>query len=207
MLDTTVQKTRSTIGTIFLDWLLIGIQSFGGGSSTFSLVHQAAIKRGWMTEAEFVRAWALVQISPGINLVKLTIMIGYSLAGWPGIVAAVGGLLLPSAAVTVLMTAGFATIRTVPWIQAIMKGVIPAVIGLSFAMGVQMSQPVFSDARKEGSLRLGAHVFILAAAAFLMGLAQLSPLLILLLSGITAVVLFRLLPVRTSASVSWHNRT
>ncbi len=50
---------------------------------------------------------------------------------------------------TVLMTAGFATVREIPWIQAIMKGVIPAAIGLSFAMGVQMAQPIFASARKD----------------------------------------------------------
>ena len=58
-------------------WFSIGLQSFGGGSSTLYLIHQACITRGWLDEAEFARAWALVQISPGINLIKLTAVIGY----------------------------------------------------------------------------------------------------------------------------------
>ncbi len=194
-MSTSSASTRSTRPTeLFTQLLLIGLQSFGGGSSTFSLIHQTAIKRGWMSEAEFVRAWALVQISPGINLVKLTVLIGYRLAGWRGIVAAVTGLLFPSAAVTVLMTAGFATIREIPWIQAVMKGIIPAAIGLSFAMGAQMSQPIFASARKDGPIRLGAHGLILLVAALLLGFTTLSPLLILLLSGVSAVVLFFLIP-------------
>lgn len=187
---------------LFAQLLIIGLQSFGGGSSTFSLIHQTAIKRGWMSEAEFVRAWTLVQISPGINLVKLTVMIGHQLAGWQGILAAVAGLLLPSAAVTVLMTVGFATVREIPWIQAMMKGVIPAAIGLSFAMGVQMAQPIFASARKDGLPRLGINILVLFAAVLMMSLTKLSPLLILLLSGVLIVILYFLIPSRSLPSSS-----
>lgn len=195
---TPVKKPPNLVA-MFLEWLLIGAQSFGGGSSTFSLVHQAAIQRAWMSEDEFVRAWALVQVSPGINLVKLTVLIGYHLAGWPGILAAVAGLLLPSAVVTVLMTAGFAVLNVIPWVHAVMKGVIPAAIGLSFAMAVQMTQPVLSGARRDGPARLGAHLITLAAAALLMVFTRLSPLLIFGMSGFLAVLLFWLTPVRQQA--------
>lgn len=180
---------------LFIQWLLIGIQSFGGGSSTFSLIHQLAIQRGWLSEEEFVRAWALAQIAPGINLVKLTVMLGYRLRGWQGLLAAVSGLLVPSAAVTVLMTAGFATVRNLSWIQAMMKGILPATIGLSLAMGVQMAHPMFLRAHKNGPLYVAAHLLILASAAVLMGLAKLSPVIILLLSGGVAILLFGLLSI------------
>ena len=201
-MDEIFQKPVVNLAGLFVDWLLIGIQSFGGGASSFSLIHQLAIKRGWLSEEQFVRDWALVQISPGINLVKLTVMIGYSLLGWPGILVCVGGLLLPSALVTVLMTAGFTTIRSVPWIQAIMKGIIPATVGLSFAMGIQMAQPILASAQKEGRMRLIENLLILACAALLMGFSQLSPLLILLLSGVAAVILFILTPARLPAASS-----
>lgn len=194
----TVLEARSNPVEIFTTWLLVGIQSFGGGSSTFSLIHQVVIQRGWLSEEEFVRAWALAQIAPGINLVKLTAMLGYRLQGWLGVLAAMSGLLLPSAMVTVLMTAGFATIRNLPWVQAMMKGILPATIGLSLAMSAQMAQPIFLRARKEGLARLGAHFFILAAAALLMAVARLSPLVILVLSGVAAILLLALISVPRS---------
>ena len=193
MLDTPTEKTNPA--SLFMDWFLIGIQSFGGGSSTFSLVHQIAIKRGWLNEEEFVRAWALAQISPGINLVKLTVMIGYRLAGWRGIITSVSGLLLPSAVLTILMTSGFAAIRTIAWIQAMVKGILPAAIGLSFAMSVQMAQSIFISAHKEGFWRLGAHVIILLVTVLLMSMTGISPVIILLLSGIAAVALLAIIPV------------
>ena len=81
-MDTTTRKSKPGLWELFVTWLLLGIQSFGGGSSTFLLIHQACITRHWLNEEEFTRSWALAQIAPGINLVKLTAMIGYRLRGW-----------------------------------------------------------------------------------------------------------------------------
>jgi chromate transporter len=182
------------LGELFLAWLALGIQSFGGGSSTFYLIHQACIDHGWMDEEEFLRDWALAQISPGINLVKLTILIGYQMRGWPGVAAAMAGLLLPSGATTAIMTAGYSIIRSQPLIQAAMRGILPATIGLGLAMGVQMAQPLLSQARREGYLRLGAHLLIIAVAALLLSFTSLSPVLLLVLAGVAAIPLLAFIP-------------
>lgn len=189
-------KPKPALWDIFSTWLVLGIQSFGGGSSTYLLIHQACIKRGWVEEEEFVRTWALAQISPGINLVKLTILIGRKLRGWPGLIVGAGGLMLPSAAITVLMTAGFSAIRSQPLVQAAMRGVLPATIGLSLTMAINMAQPVLARAHKEGPSRLGVHLFILAAAALLMADPNVSPLAVLLLAGGAAILLLGLIPAR-----------
>ena len=188
---------RPGLGEIFFTWVTLGIQSFGGGSSTFYLIHQACIDRGWLGEEEFVRDWALAQISPGINLVKLTALVGYRLRGWPGVSMAMSGLLLPSAAITALMTAGFSIIRSQPLVQAAMRGILPATIGLSIAMGVQMAQPVLARARQEGAVRLGAHILILAGAALLLAVGNVSPVPVLLLAGVAAILLLAMLPIKS----------
>ncbi len=91
------EPIHPSLSTLFFTLLLIGIQSFGGGSSTFFLIHQVTVSRGWITEDEFIRSWALAQVSPGSNLLKLVVMIGYRLRGWPGLFATSTGMLLPSA--------------------------------------------------------------------------------------------------------------
>lgn len=174
----------------------MGIQSFGGGSATFYLVYQACLARRWLDEDEFSRAWALAQISPGINLIKLTMLIGKRLRGWPGLVAAVAGLLVPSALATILMTAGFSAIRDQPRIQAAMRGIFPATIGLSLAMAIQMGWPVLTRARREGSIRLGAHILILAGSALLLAAENVSPAVVLLLAGIATLFTLAVVPVR-----------
>ena len=184
------------IGGVFF---LIGLQSFGGGASTFLLVREACLRNGWMDEETFVRSWALAQISPGINLLKLSVLIGHRVSGWGGVAAAVLGLVLPSGLITALMTAGFAQVREQPLVQAALKGILPATIGLSVAMGLQMALPLFTRARREGWAQVGASLVLLAGAALAMGWLNLSPLLVLLLAGGAAAAIFSLLPVPTTA--------
>jgi chromate transporter len=191
-----VQTIRPGLWKLFITWLIIGLQSFGGGSSTLFLINQASQKQNWLSDKEFVRVWALVQVSPGINLVKLSMLIGHRLRGWPGLIVCTAGMLIPSAVVTVLMTAGFAVVRSIPVVQAAMRGVLPATIGLGMAMAVQLARPLLTDGFNEGPVRLGAHLFILAAAALLMAMGQVSPVLVLLLAGVAGILLLAVLPVR-----------
>lgn len=181
---------------IFLVFFKLGIQSFGGGSSTLYLVHQACLTHGWLNDEEFVRAWALVQISPGINLVKLIALIGYQLCGWLGLVASMLGLLLPSATITILMTAGYSAIRTQPLVQAAMRGILPATIGLSLAMTFQLAQSIFTNAYHEGKTRLGVHALLFLGAFLLTAWAKISPLIVMFLTGALAIAAFALVPAR-----------
>lgn len=188
-------RCRPTPWEIFATWFLAGVQSFGGGASTFFLLHQACVERGWLSEDEFVRTWALAQISPGINLLKLTVLVGNRMCGWKGILAGMLGMLLPSAGITVLMTAGFVSAADHPLVKAAMRGILPATIGLSLAMGFQMGQPLLSRARREGAARLSVSLGILGAAALLMALGV-SPVVVMLLSGAAAVGLHALAPIK-----------
>jgi chromate transporter len=189
---------RPTLWKIFKTWLVVGIQSFGGGSATFLLIQRACMAEGWLEENEFTRNWALAQISPGINLIKLTILIGYKLRGGSGVFAAMAGLLLPSALITVLMTAGFDLIHNQPVIKAIMRGVLPATIGLSLAMSYNMAQPLLTKARNEGFYRLSIHILLLVTAGWLLAGADFSPVVVLLLAGTAAMLALAFVPVKTT---------
>jgi chromate transporter len=181
---------------IFRVFLVMGLQSFGGGSSTLILIRQACIQRGWMDEGEFVRTWALVQMAPGINLLKMTGLVGYKLRGWAGLAFAMCGLLLPSALVTVLMTAGYSAVRDQPLVQSALKGLLPATIGLSLMMSLQMMRPLLTQAYHESPMRLAANLLILASAGLLFGLVNASPVAVLLGGGAAGALLLALAPVR-----------
>ncbi len=189
-------KPRAGLWGLFTTFLTLGIQSFGGGSSTLIMIHNACLKYGWMGEEEFVRTYALVQIAPGINLIKLTMLIGKKLRGWPGLFAATAGLLLPSAGVTVLMTAGYTVIRNLSVVQSALRGILPATIGLGLAMSIQMVQPLVTRAHREGPVRLGANLCILIASALLLGIFNASPVVVMLAAGGVAVVVFALIPAK-----------
>src|SRR5436309_10717278 len=89
---------------LFRIWTGVGLQSFGGGASTTLLIQRAFIeKHRWLSIEEFTHLWNLCILTPGINLVALTVLIGKKLGGTRGIIASLAGMLLPSAAITCLL--------------------------------------------------------------------------------------------------------
>lgn len=138
-------------GAVLRVWLSLGLQSFGGGAATLALIRQAMVEqRGWLTDAEFVRDWALCQVAPGINLLALTILIGRRLAGVPGIALSLVGLLLPSVAITVVITAIYAHVQDLSLVRSAVRGIIPATVGIGLLTAYNMAQPLLRDSRREG---------------------------------------------------------
>ena len=150
--DRGVTKARPpSLWGLLRTWLGIGAQSFGGGSATLYLIRRAAVERhGWLTDEDFARYWGISQIAPGINILGLVILIGWRVAGALGVAMALSGLLLPSAVITVVLTAVYANIKQAPVVRAALSGVVPATVGLGLLLSYTMVQPLLRAAWREG---------------------------------------------------------
>ncbi|HLV82085.1 MAG TPA: chromate transporter [Chthonomonadaceae bacterium] len=172
------------MGQLLWLWLALGAQSFGGGAATLTLIRREIVdRRGWMSAEEFTREWSLCQVAPGINLLGITILIGRRLAGGPGIVVALAGLLLPSVVITVLMTAFYARVRYAPIVQAALQGILPATVGLGLVTSWDVALPLLQSSRQEGTASLGLSLLLLAGAGLAVALGHLSVVLALCAAG------------------------
>lgn len=146
-----IPKPPAALRGVFRVWFLLGLQSFGGGTATLALIRRAAVEQQeWLTEAEFASFWSLVQLAPGTNLLALTVLIGRKTAGIFGIGLALAGLLLPSVAVTVLLTAFYARFAHSPVVREAADGIIPAVVGMGLVTAWQIARPLLAQARRTG---------------------------------------------------------
>jgi len=161
-----LQDPRPSKWQLFRIWASVGLQSFGGGASTTLLIQRAFIeKHNWLSIEEFTHLWNLCVITPGINLVALTVLIGRKLGGVWGIVVSLAGLLLPSATVTCLLAATFKQIENQAVVQAVLRGVIPATGAIMLLVGWNFALPIIRRGHKEGVLYLlGSSVVIIACA-------------------------------------------
>lgn len=176
-------------------WTSIGLQSFGGGASTTFLIYRTFVeKRGWLLPEEYNRFWNLCVMAPGINLVGMTILIGRKLGGWRGVCASLGGLLVPSAAITCLLTAGFVSIQHFPATQAILQGVIPATAGIMLVVGIKYAQPLLKELSAEGIWRvmIGLALVLLATVAIIIW--QIAIPFVLIGIALLSVLFFRKAP-------------
>jgi chromate transporter len=166
-------------------WFVVGLQSFGGGTATLFLIRRMAVDQyKWLTPDEFTRDWSLVQASPGINLLCMVILVGQRVAGFGGALAALGGLMLPSVVITIVMTALYATFRDLPVVQAALRGVVPATVGLGLVLTYRMVRPLLAAGRREGVFALVVHVAILIGASTVMLLWQVPVVAILCGAGV-----------------------
>jgi len=185
------EMSRSTPSqwVFFRAWCALSLQSFGGGPATLTLIHRAMVEQsGWVSEGEFSRYWALVQVAPGINLLALTILIGRRVNGPAGVMTALLGLLLPSVTITVLITAYYARIQRLPIVAAAVRGVLAATVGVGLYTAVQMARSLLGDrtGRGIGPLLFGMSLLIGSGVAAFKG--HMPVVLVLLASGALGAV-------------------
>src|SRR5450755_4731588 len=90
----TPKSGNASIGEIFLEFLLIGGTSFGGGVVAY-LRNGLVDKRNWVDDKEFVEMLAISQSLPGLNATNMAILVGDKLRGAMGAIVGVLGMCLP----------------------------------------------------------------------------------------------------------------
>jgi chromate transporter len=84
----------------------------------------------WLTKEEFLDAYALGNALPGPIATKLSGYVGYKVAGWPGAMAGMLGMALPTVIAMVLLAALYFRYKETPFVSSFMKGVRPVILAL-----------------------------------------------------------------------------
>jgi chromate transporter len=146
-----------TIASIFLR---IGAVTFGGGFVMVPLIEAEVVHaHGWLTHQEFVEAFALGQVTPGPVLITAT-FIGYRVAGTLGALVATVSIFLPSLVLTIVAGSSLRRFRANRQVQAFLRGVTPAVVGLLVAAA-------WSVGRAGIHTWVGLTIAVIAAAVLL----------------------------------------
>ncbi len=176
---------------LFKIWFSLGMESFGGGATTLTLIQRAAIDReGWMTIEEFTRYWAVCQVAPGINLFCLTILLGKHIAGYAGVAVCMFGLVIPSVSVTVLMTAGYAYLQHFPVLQRAVRGIIPTTVGLGLVTTWRVLHPLLKRGQREGLRSLSAVLLLFFGSMVIVARTKAMIYLVLVGMGLLGALLY-----------------
>ena len=129
---------------LFWTYIKIGTFTIGGGYAMLPLIEREVVdKHHWIDGQEFLDMIALAQAAPGLIAVNSAIFIGWKIYGWRGVVATILGAILPSFLIILLIAMVFRNIREYPVIEAVFKGVRPAVVALIAATVVRMIYKLF----------------------------------------------------------------
>ena len=104
MTETATESTRLyRLKVLFSAFFRISMVAVGGGLTMLPLIEAEFVeKRKWMTHDEMVDIVAVVQSMPGIIGCNMSVAIGKSIGGIPGILAATLGMAMPPFVVIVI---------------------------------------------------------------------------------------------------------
>lgn len=174
-----------TITKLFLTWLKIGFTSFGGGATTQYLIQENFIyKYKWITAEEYAKFIGMCQITPGINIIAYTILIGERLAGWLGIFVSLFGLILPSAGITIGISTVYVNVSKFPRVQSGLRTVFAAIVGITLATNWRNVKPIFVNNRKRGRVAFVVTLLIMLGSAIIYVLLNPSVIVLYLLGGL-----------------------
>ena len=107
----------------------IGLLSFGGPAAQIALMQRELVEeRGWLEQADFLRALSFCMLLPGPEAMQLATYAGWKLRGTMG--GLLAGLLfvLPGAAVIFALALAYASYGQLPPVQALFLGIKTAVV-------------------------------------------------------------------------------
>ena len=165
---------------LFWTYLKIGTFTIGGGYVMLSMIEREIVDRkGWIDREEFMNMIALAQAAPGLIAVNSAIFIGWRIGGWRGVIATVLGAVLPSFLIILAIAMVFQNYKDLPAVEAVFKGIRPAVVALIAAPLIRMAY---------SAKITWATAIIPIAGALLIWLGGLSPVWIIFVTVVATLL-------------------
>lgn len=128
---------------LFLEFLKIGLFSFGGGYGMLSMMKETVLGHGWLSEAQMLDFIGIAESTPGPIAINMATFIGTAQGGILGGAIATIGVVLPSFIIILLIAMVMKNILKSKPFQAIMGGIRPVIVGLIVGTGLIFTYNLF----------------------------------------------------------------
>ncbi|MBQ6420500.1 MAG: chromate transporter [Clostridia bacterium] len=172
---------------LFLTFAKIGSFTFGGGYAMLSLIEDACVqKKAWITHDDMLNLTVVAESTPGPIAVNCATFVGYKRRGVFGAAVATFGMILPSFAIILLISAFFDRFLAIRWVAGAFQGVKAAV-------GILIVNAALTLFRKMPKTAPGIMILAAAFAAMLaidIFALRVSTIVLLLVSGALSFTVF-----------------
>jgi chromate transporter len=125
----------STLLTLAWTFGLMSLLAIGGANSTIPEMHRVAVDvQHWMNDTQFADMFAIAQLSPGPNVLIVT-LIGFHVAGVAGAAIATFAMCGPSVILAYYVSNLLLRSSHSPWPALLQAALVPLSIGLMCASG------------------------------------------------------------------------
>lgn len=166
---------------VWLVFLRLGLTAFGGPAAHIALMrHELVERRRWVSEAHFLDLLGATNLIPGPNSTEMAIHLGYTRAGWRGLVLAGVGFILPAMLLVLALAWAYARFGTLPQAGWLLYGIKPVIIAI-------VVQALWSLGRTAVRGPFLAAIGVAAFGLYLLGINE----LVLLFGGAVVALLAR----------------
>ncbi len=123
---------------LLIGFLKVGLFAFGGAYGAIPLIRDIVLSYGWLEDDMLTTMIAVSESTPGPIMVNLATYVGSSQAGFWGALIASAAVVLPSFVIILLITALLKKLLNNSYVQAVLRGLKPCMIGVILATGVYM---------------------------------------------------------------------
>lgn len=164
-----------SVWTVAWTFGLMSLFAVGGANSAIPEIHRVAVDANhWLTDKQFADVFAISQLSPGPNVLIVT-LIGYQVAGILGAFVATLSMCGPTAVVAYYVSRLLARSQHATWPGTVQAALVPLSIGLMSASGVVVMLTADTS---------WIAFLVTALAATLAFATRLNPLWLLVIGGI-----------------------
>lgn len=120
----------NTLFILAAQFALMSLFAIGGANAAMPEMHRLAVDTyHWMTDRQFADMFAIAQLTPGPNVILVT-LIGYHVAGITGALVTTAAMCGPTCALTYVVAQVWEKFKHARWRIAIQAGLVPVSIGL-----------------------------------------------------------------------------
>ncbi len=123
---------------LLIGFLKVGLFAFGGAYGAIPLIRDVVLSYGWIEDEMLTYMIAVSESTPGPIMVNLATYVGSSQAGFVGALIATTAVVLPSFIIILLIMALLKKLLKNPYVQAVLRGLKPCIIGIILATGIFM---------------------------------------------------------------------
>ena len=181
---------------LLIGFLKVGLFAFGGAYGAIPLIRDVVLSYGWIEDEMLTYMIAVSESTPGPIMVNLATYVGSSQAGFWGAVIATIAVVLPSFIIILLIMVLLKKLLKNPYVQAVLRGLKPCIIGIILATGVFMivrNGIVLQDS----SMQIRPLILTLVLGTLYSGSRKIkkggiSPILLICLSAATGIIAYGL---------------
>jgi len=140
---TEVPSSRRAL-TLFWYFFKIGFYTFGGGWSIVAQMHKDYVEdQKWITDEELLDITSVGRSLPGLMIGNVSYLFGYHVAGFPGAIASIIGISLPSLIVLTVVTWAYTLFRDNIYVSRAMVGVRAAIVPVMITAALKLKSAAF----------------------------------------------------------------